>query len=81
MSHPITEAILRSHRAVLEAHGINSAALPLEEMARNAAQAVLTRLECGDIRVQTIPLSIEDSADVVTDAAFQAWEQLWAPPC
>lgn len=52
MGHPITQAIEKSHRAVLAQHGISADALPLDEMARNAAQAVLSGLECGSIVVE-----------------------------
>lgn len=39
--------LLESNRAVLRTHGIDPATLPLEEMARNAAQILVVELEAS----------------------------------
>lgn len=41
----MVKILIESHRAVLRTHGIDPATLPVEEMARNAAQIIVAELE------------------------------------
>lgn len=41
----MVKILIESHRAVLRTHGIDPATLPVEEMARNAAQILVAELE------------------------------------
>lgn len=78
MSHPIYMAIRDSQRAVISGRGASIDERLLDEMARNAAQAVLGALESGEI---TIEVDMGTVADAVRDEEHAAWERQWAVPC
>ncbi len=78
MSHPIYMAIRDSQAAVLRNRGVAIEPALLDEIARNAAQAVLGALESGEI---TIEVDMGEVADALKDEEHQAWERQWAAPC
>ena len=61
----IVSRILESHRAVLTQHGIDSASIPLEEMARNAAAILHAELQAEEAERAT------ETVDAV------AWRNTW----